>query len=64
MSKPSGISPHEVVNDNNIKTIIFFIEEAPVTFSGFQGGPLTKGAFHLSELAGRAVIWQIKCAFS
>ena len=21
MSKPSGISPHEVVNDNNIKTI-------------------------------------------
>ena len=51
-----------------LKQEIFFIEEAPVTFSGFQGGPLTEGAFHLPELAGGtiagAVIWQIKSAFS
>ena len=37
--------------DNNLEVVIYFIwliiiiiflEDAPITFSGFQGGPLTK----------------------
>ena len=35
------VSPKRYNNNNNNKKKIIFIEETPITQSGFQGGPLT-----------------------